>query len=89
MGADDLFNKEDIKNCLKHQYAVLAQKTDTPMVFGTLKLKGNFVKEIVEKSKKPPSNLANTGLYVFDKKIFEINLKKSKIIFRPRHTVYN
>lgn len=78
MGADDLFSKKDIQNCLKQGLAVLAQETNTPEMFGTLKTKGKYVVEIVEKSKNPPSKLVNTGLYVFNKKIFDIQLKRSK-----------
>ena len=80
MNGDDLFSREDIKNCLRHKYCVLAKKVEDPERFGIVYLKNGFVKEIVEKSENPKSNLANTGLYVFDKKIFDIlnNINRTK-----------
>ncbi|MBU1204750.1 MAG: NTP transferase domain-containing protein [Nanoarchaeota archaeon] len=80
MNGDDLFSREDIKNCLRHKYCVLAKEVEDPERFGIVYLKNGFVKEIVEKSENPKSNLANTGLYVFDRKVFDIlnNIKKTK-----------
>jgi bifunctional UDP-N-acetylglucosamine pyrophosphorylase/glucosamine-1-phosphate N-acetyltransferase len=75
--ADDLYSKQDIKNCLRNQYSVLAQKVKDPSRFGVFVLKNGFVADLVEKPKKPISNLANTALYVLDKKIFS-ELKKIK-----------
>lgn len=78
INGDDFFSKNDIKECLKYRYAVLAKKVDNPKIFGVCRLKGGFVTEIVEKSKNPPSNLANTGCYVFSKEIFKIKLAKTQ-----------
>lgn len=77
MGGDDLFSKEDIKRCVKHKYCVLAQKVKNPESFGVFVVHGKTVNKIVEKPQKFVSDLANTGLYVFDKQIFSMILEKS------------
>jgi bifunctional UDP-N-acetylglucosamine pyrophosphorylase/glucosamine-1-phosphate N-acetyltransferase len=78
MGGDDIFSKKDIKACLKHKYAVLGRKVEDPSRFGVFVVKGKEVKKIVEKPKKFISDIANTGLYIFDKSVFEYKLKKSQ-----------
>ncbi len=78
MGGDDIFSKKDIRACLKHKYAVLGRKVEDPSRFGVFVVKGKEVKNIVEKPKKFISDIANTGLYIFDKSVFEYKLKKSE-----------
>ncbi|HIH42615.1 TPA: NTP transferase domain-containing protein [Candidatus Woesearchaeota archaeon] len=81
MNGDDLFSGKDIAAAIKHRYAVLGAKVKEPSRFGIIvshkKDDKNLVKEIVEKPKSFVGNIANTGLYVFDKKIFDFKLKKS------------
>ena len=77
MNSDDLFSKKDIKKCLKHDYCVLAQEVEDLSRFGELKIKDNSVTEIVEKPGKK-KGLANTGVFVFSKKVFDYKIKKSK-----------
>ncbi|MBU3942294.1 MAG: NTP transferase domain-containing protein [Nanoarchaeota archaeon] len=86
MGGDDLFSKVDIKNCLRHKYCVLGKDVDDPERFGIIYCKGGFFKEIIEKSEKPKSNLANTGLYILGNKIFDI-LKKIKKTSRGEYEI--
>lgn len=81
INGDDLFSKEDIQECLNHHYCVLAQKVNHPERFGVFVVDYNHnIKDLVEKPNKFISNLANCGLYVLDKEIFELlkNLKKSE-----------
>ncbi len=78
MGGDDIFSKKDIKACLRHKYAVLGCKVEDPGRFGVFVVKGEEVKKVVEKPKKFVSGIANTGLYVFDKLVFEFKLRKSQ-----------
>jgi len=78
LGGDDLFSREDIEKCIKHDYCILGQKVEQPKKFGILETKGRNLKRIIEKPARPKSNLANTGLYVLDKKVFEIQPKKSE-----------
>lgn len=75
MMGDDLYHKEDIKNILQYDRAILASISDNPTQFGVFKIdkNGNLL-EIVEKPVDPPSNLINTGLYVLTKDFFNYNL---------------
>ena len=78
IGGDDIFSKRDIRACLKHKYAVLGCEVENPGRFGVFVVKGKEVKKVVEKPKKFVSDIANTGLYVFDKSVFSFKLKKSQ-----------
>ncbi len=78
MGGDDIFSKKDIRACLKHKYAVLGCKVDDPSRFGVFVITGKKVKKVVEKPEKFISDIANTGLYIFDKSVFGYKLKKSQ-----------
>ena len=79
MNGDDFYSKKDLKRCLSHHYCVLAQKVPDPENFGIFALKDNKnVEKIIEKPKENVGNLANTGIYVFDKKIFGCDLEKTE-----------
>lgn len=78
---DDLFSKIDIKTCLKHDYAVLCKEVNDAEKWGIIVAdKNKIIIDIEEKPKKPKSNLANTALWVMDKKIIEIMEKQKKSI---------
>jgi bifunctional UDP-N-acetylglucosamine pyrophosphorylase/glucosamine-1-phosphate N-acetyltransferase len=77
LNGDDLYSRKDIERCLKHQYCVLGKEVDDPEKWGIFDVKSGFVTGLTEKPKSAKSNLANTGLYVLDIKIFEYKLKKS------------
>ena len=51
---------------------VLLKRIEDPQRFGVATLKGNKITRIVEKPKKPESDLAVTGLYMYDPDVFEI-----------------
>jgi glucose-1-phosphate thymidylyltransferase len=51
---------------------VLLKEVEDPHRFGVARLDGDSVVEIIEKPKDPPSNLAVTGLYMYDRDVFEI-----------------
>jgi len=55
------------------------KEVNDPQRFGVAELKGNKIISIEEKPKQPKSNFAVTGLYVYDKQVFNIikNLKPS------------
>lgn len=75
---DDIYHKDDIKQCLKYKYSVLVQKVKNPERFGVFIVdKDNYVKDLIEKPKEFVSDLANCALYVLDKKVLDIELKKS------------
>ena len=60
--------------------AVVLKKVPDPHRFGVVKFKGQKVECIIEKPKKPPSNWAVTGLYLYDNRVFDVikNLKPSE-----------
>jgi glucose-1-phosphate thymidylyltransferase len=47
-------------------------KSDTPERFGVVEFDSDRINRIVEKPKNPPSNMIVTGLYVYDKSVFDI-----------------
>src|SRR3989344_201175 len=69
---DDLFHHDDIRRCIRHTPAVLAQRVAHPERFGVFLLNGRHIAKVVEKPKEFVSDLANTGCYVFPKSIFPI-----------------
>ncbi|MBI2658099.1 NTP transferase domain-containing protein [Candidatus Woesearchaeota archaeon] len=77
---DDIYSKKDFRNVMKNRYSILVQKVKNPGAFGVVLEKDNILTSLVEKPKKFISDLANAGLYKFDKRIFSIikKLKKSK-----------
>ena len=80
MMGDDLYSHGDIKNCLRHNLAVVASKVTNPENYGIFTIKNNFVMDIIEKPQRFVGNLANTGLYILDDKIFGVlsGLKKTE-----------
>jgi len=78
MNGDDLFAKEDIKRVMKHDFCMLLKEVENPGIFGVAKTQGSKVTFLVEKPQEFVSSLANVGVYVFDKSIFEHELVKSK-----------
>lgn len=59
---------------------ILLKKVPDPERFGVAEIKGNKIVKIEEKPKKPKSDLAVTGIYMYDPKVFEIikTLKPSR-----------
>lgn len=51
--------------------AVLVKREAVPERYGVVDVEGGQVKNIVEKPKEAASNLVNTGIYAFTKKIYE------------------
>lgn len=58
---------------------VILKKVDDPERYGVVELKGNKIVSIEEKPNNPKSNFIVIGLYMFDKRAFDIipNLKPS------------
>ena len=77
INGDDLYHGEDILKCSQHRYAVLCNKVDDPSQFGVFEIDNGYVRNIIEKPKQLISDMANTGLYILDKKIFNYEIKKS------------
>jgi glucose-1-phosphate thymidylyltransferase len=59
---------------------ILLKKVDDPERFGVAEIKGDRIVNIEEKPKQPKSDYAVTGIYMYDKKVFDIAkaLKPSK-----------
>jgi len=68
---DDIYMSSAIKECLNYEYSLLVEFVDDPSRFGVFLTENGFVKGFEEKPERPVSNLANAGLYVLDKKIFD------------------
>jgi bifunctional UDP-N-acetylglucosamine pyrophosphorylase/glucosamine-1-phosphate N-acetyltransferase len=78
MNGDDLFFEEDIKKLLQYENAALVKKSKHPERFGVYVVEKGIAKDIVEKPEKFVSDLVNIGCYVFNKKNFDFEIKKSK-----------
>ncbi len=76
MYADDLYEREVIKDCLKERNAMLVAEVPDPRRFGIVELRDDgTVKGIEEKPEHPKSNLASTGFFVFSPEIFNYEPK--------------
>lgn len=51
---------------------ILLKEVPDPHRFGVAELDGDRIRRIREKPKDPPSNLAVTGIYMYDSRVFEI-----------------
>lgn len=77
MAGDDIYSRNDVKNCTRHKYSILTSTVKNPENFGVIIQKNNVLTDFVEKPKRFVSDIINTSFYVFDKKIFQC-LKKIK-----------
>jgi len=76
---DNIFEdnfRNEIKN-FRSGAKIFLKKVPDAHRFGVAEIKGDKIAGIEEKPKKPKSNLAVTGLYVYDNKVFDI-IKKLK-----------
>lgn len=77
MFADDIHGKDDIARAISYTRSMLVLCTDTPERFGiVVRSPEGTLAEFVEKPELPPSNLASTGVFVLDEKIFNYKLEK-------------
>jgi len=77
LNGDDLYSREDIKNVFKKFPCILVKEVDDPRAFGVIESTDGIVENLVEKPKRPKSNLANIGLYFLPKRIFDYKIQKS------------
>lgn len=77
---DDLYKKNDIQELSKCDLAVLGYKVDNPGNFGVIKTnsRGNMVDIIEAPHKSKKYKLANTAVYVLNKKFFDYALVPKK-----------
>lgn len=51
---------------------VILKKVPDPARFGVARVSGDIIVEILEKPAKPPSDLAVTGIYMYDSRVFDV-----------------
>ncbi|MDI3484430.1 MAG: UDP-N-acetylglucosamine diphosphorylase / glucose-phosphate thymidylyltransferase [Methanobacteriaceae archaeon] len=69
-----------LSNHKKADTTIVLREVEDPSQFGVVKLKEDNIKDIIEKppADKAPSNLINTGIYLFNHKIFDYIEKTKK-----------
>jgi UDP-N-acetylglucosamine diphosphorylase/glucosamine-1-phosphate N-acetyltransferase len=73
LNGDVLSETDDLKRVLHARApAVAAMRVSDPGRYGVFLLEDGSMKRVVEKSPNPPSDLANAGIYIFNRKIFEV-----------------
>jgi len=77
LNGDDYYGAQEFKKVLSFFPSILVKEEKDPTSFGVIVPQKNYVKEIAEKSKKPPSNLVNAGCYFIPKSILKEKIKKS------------
>jgi UDP-N-acetylglucosamine diphosphorylase/glucosamine-1-phosphate N-acetyltransferase len=73
LNGDILPGVESLRNIISSDgLAVTARQVPDPSAYGVFLEENGRMKAVVEKSRSPPSDLANAGIYLFDKGIFDI-----------------
>ena len=75
-------------NYMKPDTLMVLTEVEDPSAFGVVEIEEGNIKNIVEKPKKEeaPSNLVNTGIYIFNKDIFE-KIKKTELSERGEYEI--
>lgn len=76
LNGDILFNGQLLPSMIQklkdtNSMILSAKKVDDPQRYGIFELDGHKVTKLIEKPEHPPTNLANAGVYIFSKKIFD------------------
>lgn len=75
MMGDDFYHKKDLAELIKHDLAILGYEVDDPSQFGVIKTtKRGHMADVIEKPKRSKNKLANTGVYMMDKRFFSYEL---------------
>ena len=79
LSGDTIFGTTDIKNILKKANSIGIIEVENPKEYGVVKTENKRVVKIYEKMDEPFTNTINTGIYHFNKKIFDYirNTRKS------------
>jgi UDP-N-acetylglucosamine diphosphorylase/glucosamine-1-phosphate N-acetyltransferase len=79
INGDVIVNRADVKKLIKSAHNTMSVfKVEDPAGLGIVELAGDKVVGIYEKSQRPPSHMANAGLYLFTKDIFDAIAKTEK-----------
>jgi bifunctional UDP-N-acetylglucosamine pyrophosphorylase/glucosamine-1-phosphate N-acetyltransferase len=75
LNGDIFFHHSIIKKLIENYRdcdgLIVGKEVKNPEEFGILEIESGFITKIFEKSKNPPSNIANTGMYLLPEKIFD------------------
>ena len=71
INGDVLPDEEALREMTRGGAAVSAIKVDDPTRYGVFTEENGCFKSVVEKSAHPPSNLANAGIYLLERSIFD------------------
>ena len=75
MMGDDLYHKKDLAEIINYDLAVMGYEVDDPSQFGVIRTNGSgHMIEVIEKPKRSRYKLANTGVYMLNKKFFDYEL---------------
>jgi NDP-sugar pyrophosphorylase family protein len=75
MMGDDIYNKDDIKRCIKHDFVILVSEVGGKFSGGRIKLnKDGNLEDIIEGTHKRNTSLVHTGLCVLTEKFFDYDL---------------
>lgn len=78
LNGDDLFGAKDLAELSRHEAGVLVSEVAEPRRFGIAFLnQDGTLEKLVEKPDLDGPRLANTGAYVFPRRVFDIELKLS------------
>jgi bifunctional UDP-N-acetylglucosamine pyrophosphorylase/glucosamine-1-phosphate N-acetyltransferase len=79
INGDIVVSRVDIKHLMKSAHDTMSvTEVKDPRGLGIVELAGNKVVSIHEKSKNPPTLMANAGLYLFTPEIFDVIAKTEK-----------
>ena len=65
LNGDNLYDPDAIESLFSSGPALATFQVEAPSNYGVISIEGDYVSDIVEKPPDPPTNLANTGAYVF------------------------
>jgi len=71
LNGDVLPDTDSLRAMSREDAAVSAIRVDDPTRYGVFLEENGIFKSVVEKSPKPPSNLANAGIYVLNRSVFD------------------
>jgi bifunctional UDP-N-acetylglucosamine pyrophosphorylase/glucosamine-1-phosphate N-acetyltransferase len=72
MNGDVLIDRESLAAMVgSGRVSVSAKRVDNPQDYGVFELHGGSVKRVAEKAHRPPSDLANVGVYLFEPDVFD------------------
>ncbi len=72
LNGDILPDTESLKNIVSsNEESVAARQVSDPSRYGVFLEKNGNMKSVIEKCPNPPSNLANAGIYLFERSIFD------------------